>query len=488
MALRHSLFALAAIASLPAGAAAQDASPEARTVWEIPLGAHARELPTETFTEYACGTRGGPPSAPIGGWADFAKCPSEADTGLHEVYFRYDDEAEYVARARSFEDQVAVYNNTRAHDVPIIVSLLFDADGFVVGYRIVSDPRVDTALREIGSDLAGPLMARFGEDQFACEDLDPAAGESAYQGMFIKRHCHAENTRQGLDFLVRAHRFRKTGQTAIIHGEVTEGLFESTTFFQAVLSEPVADREARLAALPEPEPTEKQLLIERARNCPGCDLRGVDLKRADLSGANLAGADLSGANLHGAILRRADLTGTIFVSANLNRADLRLATVTGGVLAGSMLYAAQLDGADLSGGILNGIRAGKATWARANVSNAYLINSDLHDARLNDADFRATNLSGARLNDVQMTRTDLEGAVLAGASLWRASLVAASLKGVDAQGADLFGANLREADLSGANFGGARMTSAIMTAARTDGASFAGAQLPPGFSTRPQPQ
>ena len=61
---------------------------------------------------------------------------------------------------------------------------------------------------------------------------------------------------------------------------------------------------------------------ERDKNCPACDLIGVQLESANLAGADLAGADLDGANLSGVYLFRANLTGANLTRANLTGANL----------------------------------------------------------------------------------------------------------------------------------------------------------------------
>ena len=74
-------------------AMAQTNLPVARTeIWDLALGANMDTQPTD-FVDFACGNGGGPPSLPLGGWADFKRCKPEA-SGLREVYFRYDDERE----------------------------------------------------------------------------------------------------------------------------------------------------------------------------------------------------------------------------------------------------------------------------------------------------------------------------------------------------------------------------------------------------------
>jgi uncharacterized protein YjbI with pentapeptide repeats len=83
-------------------------------------------------------------------------------------------------------------------------------------------------------------------------------------------------------------------------------------------------------------------MIQLARNCPDCNLAGVDLKKAQLIGANLAGANLSGADLSGANLRRADLTG-----ADLSGAKLLITNLAGAILVGTNLANADLTGSNL---------------------------------------------------------------------------------------------------------------------------------------------
>ena len=127
-------------------AVAQDGEPVSRwTVWDLELGRHAWELPRGEFFEFACGTNGGPPSLPLAGWAEYGRCPPERETGRREVYFRYDDEPEYWARAHNLETRIAMYQGTRAYDIPVIVSGLFDGNGFLIGIRVASDSRTDAS-------------------------------------------------------------------------------------------------------------------------------------------------------------------------------------------------------------------------------------------------------------------------------------------------------------------------------------------------------
>jgi len=95
-----------------------------------------------------------------------------------------------------------------------------------------------------------------------------------------------------------------------------------------------------------------------ARDCPGCNLAGTNLKKADLvgarlQGANLAGADLSMANLRRADLQGANLSGADLSYANLPGADLRNCNLRNANLKGANLIQADLTGADLQGANLD---------------------------------------------------------------------------------------------------------------------------------------
>src|ERR1700759_4059871 len=83
--------------------AAQAQTMRRATLWDLKLGQPiaAQPAPRE-FQNFACGSNGGAPRAQLSGWADFARCRAEAN-GLHEVYFEYDDELEFIARARDIE-------------------------------------------------------------------------------------------------------------------------------------------------------------------------------------------------------------------------------------------------------------------------------------------------------------------------------------------------------------------------------------------------
>lgn len=463
-------------------AVAQDGEPVSRwTVWDLELGRHAWELPRGEFFEFACGTNGGPPSLPLAGWAEYGRCPPERETGRREVYFRYDDEPEYWARAHNLETRIAMYQGTRAYDIPVVVSGLFDGNGFLIGIRVASDPRTDADTREKGVLLGDFLAARFGEEGWTCEDIAPASGEQEFRGNFTNRVCVKEGPGENAHLALRMRYLRKPGQMALGRNRLrTEGEFESTTHFEAVLAGGIADPDSRLAALALPRPAERELLAQRAMDCADCDLRGAFLKRANLAGANLAGANLVGANLHAAILRGANLEGADLTGANLNRIDALRANFANAKMNGALMFEATLDGAMLAGAEMTRALARSIQMIRADMSGVTAVATDFRDSRLNDSDFAGADLSFSWFNGAQMARSNLTDASIASARLWNASLVGTKLVRIDAQDADLFAANLRGADMTGANFSRARLQRAVLADTVRDGAVFDQAVLPAG--------
>ena len=104
---------------------------------------------------------------------------------------------------------------------------------------------------------------------------------------------------------------------------------------------------------------EQESLHRLARNCPGCNFSGADLKDAQLIGADLSGANLKGADLSDANLRRANLTGANLSRAKLTRtnlsgADLSNCDLSNSDLSGSNLIRANITDANIDGALFNG--------------------------------------------------------------------------------------------------------------------------------------
>jgi hypothetical protein len=223
--------ALVLVWLVPIGQIRAGDRPTRLNVWDIHIGEAAAKIP-DGFINYACGTDGGPPSLPLANFTEFRKCRPDAN-GLHEVYFEYDDELEYRARALEDRAEIRMYAGTTAYEFPVVASLLFDDAGHAKGLRLVTDPRqhVVRDRREFWT-LANFIRQRFGDDGWQCKDLPPHEGESAVGSTFIKNHC--EKTANGLRLVLEQRYFQKKGQQPIDPetGQPTREDYESATRFE----------------------------------------------------------------------------------------------------------------------------------------------------------------------------------------------------------------------------------------------------------------
>lgn len=224
---------LAALPTCVIGPANAQQRPVRAEIWDIKLGAAVAAMPDE-FTDYACGTNGGPPSVPLSGWNEFKRCRPDQD-GLREVYFRYDDELEYWAKANNFATEIQKYSGTKIFDFPVVLSARFDERGVLAGIRIVSDPRDTSRDREEHYLLRNFLTARYGREGWDCVDLPATDGETPVFRTFIKQHCR--KTIEGAIADLQTNFFRKKGQAEIDarSGRPTEGQFESLVRFELTL-------------------------------------------------------------------------------------------------------------------------------------------------------------------------------------------------------------------------------------------------------------
>jgi len=225
--MRNTLLSISAILaiSFAGGAAqAQDLPPK---IWDIQLGIPIGALPLKDFVDPACGTNGGPPARVLKSFEEFAVCPVEPATGLREVWFRYDDEMEYVARARRSGVLIRQYQANSLAGQPITTSLLIDNAGVVQGYRIVNDPRADAGTRIDAFNIADLFKGIPGMG-VPCTDLPPAEGERPINDVFIKEICELKTDDRFVR--VESRRYYKPGQYAVDPNEnrLTENLFESS--------------------------------------------------------------------------------------------------------------------------------------------------------------------------------------------------------------------------------------------------------------------
>src|SRR6516225_5390434 len=110
------------------------------TVWDLKIGQGVEAQPSwREFRSFACGSNGGPPHQQLSGWSDFLRCPP-APNGLHEVYFEYDDEYEYTARANDLPGEVSRWAATTEAGFIVIVSPLFAHAATPTSTRFVTAP------------------------------------------------------------------------------------------------------------------------------------------------------------------------------------------------------------------------------------------------------------------------------------------------------------------------------------------------------------
>jgi hypothetical protein len=222
---------LAVVVATLAGTPAQAQRSDPGEVRGLKLGLEARSMTLDGFGDLACGSNGGPPRQKIEEWSDFAKCRAEG-SGLHEVYARFDDEAEYVGKAIEEPRHARGKIGTRVAGHPVILSVLFDRDGVVRGLRFVTDPRAAPHERRVAHMLRLSVFNRYEVDGWTCTDLPPAAGETPVGGIFVKQHC--EKTIPGRLLTVDGRLLRKPGQSDNdpVTGEYRAGQFESSTRFE----------------------------------------------------------------------------------------------------------------------------------------------------------------------------------------------------------------------------------------------------------------
>jgi hypothetical protein len=232
-----SVLALAALLLLGLGAGAAagaDTFAQARpgerdSLFELVIGAPIATQQLE-FQEFACGTDGGPPSRTLKGFGDFAECPAEAATGLHEVQFRYDDEIEYRALALGQNNFAERFHGTKIGSFEVIVSALIDDAGILRGWRAVTDDRASLRGRSSAYQMGEYIRVLVKAPEWTCIDLPPAEGQTPVAGRLINENCRGTTT-TGNTALVETRLLRRKGQRMIdpFSGVYRNDRFISTT-------------------------------------------------------------------------------------------------------------------------------------------------------------------------------------------------------------------------------------------------------------------
>ena len=204
------------------------------TIWDVKFGDPITQIPLSAVALVACGTNGGPPSIALKDFTEFAKCPAEA-SGLHEVFFTYDDEQDYIARALEDEYRFA-QGGTSIYAHPVVFTVLVDEGGIARGIRIVTDERASERDRRVAVRLADNLKGRFSPWSPVCEDIPATDGQLPVGSIFIHQICTAEDPDGTTTLRLEAAYFRKKGQTSISleTQKVQKNYFQSATRLEVV--------------------------------------------------------------------------------------------------------------------------------------------------------------------------------------------------------------------------------------------------------------
>lgn len=223
--------ALALLAVTVRSAGAQELQPK---IYDVKLGTPVSQLPIAEWVDPACGTNGGPRGGFIQSFENFAKCPREAETGLYEIWFQYDDEDELLARALRDLHMIGVYAANKLFNQPVIMSLLVDDRGLVQGYRVSNDNRAPPSLRIDAHIMGRPMIGLAGLDEAVCVDNPPLPGERPVYGVFVKRYCRG--VVNGVRATVESKLFLKPGQNLIdpVTQEPYPNAFESSSRMELV--------------------------------------------------------------------------------------------------------------------------------------------------------------------------------------------------------------------------------------------------------------
>lgn len=208
----------------------------AYSIWDVTLGQPVTQVPVEDVGEIACGTAGGPPGQALSNFGEFQLCPPEA-SGLREVAFSYDDEQDYIALALDVQYKF-LQGGTSVFAHPVIVSLLVDPAGLVLGRRIVTDDRIGDSDRRSAVTLIRNFKARYGAWSLDCADIPMKEGEQPVGNQFQHELCTGQSPDGSTRIAIEASYLRKKGQRAISQETqaVNKGYFQSQTRYEEVLA------------------------------------------------------------------------------------------------------------------------------------------------------------------------------------------------------------------------------------------------------------
>lgn len=204
------------------------------TIWDVKFGEPITQIPLSAVALIACGTNGGPPSVELKDFSAFKTCKPEP-SGLTEVFFTYDDEQDYIARALEDEYRFA-QGGTSIYAHPVVFTVLVDDQGIARGIRIVTDERASERDRRVAVRLSDNLKARYSPWSPACEDIPATDGQLPVGTIFIHEICTAESPDGDATMRLEATYFRKKGQSSISleTQKVQKNYFQSATRLEVV--------------------------------------------------------------------------------------------------------------------------------------------------------------------------------------------------------------------------------------------------------------
>lgn len=231
-----SLLALLCLGLSSLAASGQERIEPVYSIWDVSLGQPLTQISDAKVAAASCGTNGGPPGLPLARFADFLACAPEP-SGLREVEFIYDDEQDYIARAREVGYQF-LQGGTSVFAHPVIVSVLVDPAGVVQGRRIVTDNRISDRDRRTAVTLIRNFKARYSNWSLRCADVPMQDGEQPVGNQFIHELCTGQSPDGLARIAIEASYLRKKGQRAVNQEtqDINTGYFESQTRYEEVLS------------------------------------------------------------------------------------------------------------------------------------------------------------------------------------------------------------------------------------------------------------
>ncbi len=167
---------------------------------EFRVGMAVGDLPNHGYQGFACAAD---PTRKLESWQSYGQCPADPSSGLRAVRFRYDEQANPLAKVND------LYEGTKVGGHPALLTLLI-GDDQVRGLIIETDPAARLYLRKKAFLFGDQAKARYGDDGWTCANREPTADDQPVGSVFIDEHC--EKTASGRHLILDRALFRRAGQ------------------------------------------------------------------------------------------------------------------------------------------------------------------------------------------------------------------------------------------------------------------------------------